>query len=126
MNRFPRPATRPARPAGGSGQIFIVVAAIGAVLALGAAATNEYVRAAKREAAGGTYHAADDEIYTGSILYQPDAGNVCHQWLFDNQNGRFFDNGSVDCDRAAYQGLDGPRQWSEARIKVISDGFRDH
>ena len=44
----------------------------------------------------------DDEIYTGSILYMPDMGNVCRQLLFDNHNGQFTDNGYVDCERAAY------------------------
>ncbi|MFZ1922937.1 MAG: hypothetical protein WB868_13090 [Xanthobacteraceae bacterium] len=126
MDRFSRPAMTRRRTTGGSRQTFIVIVAIGAVLALGAMATNEYVTAAKREAAGGTYQAPkDDDIYTGSILYMPGTNNLCHQWLFDNKNGRFADIGSVECDSAAYQGTDGPKQWSAARIKVISDGFRD-
>ena len=75
----------------------------------------------------GTYEAAKgDDIYTGSILYMPDTSNVCHQWLFDNQNGQFTDKGSVDCQEAADQSLDGPKNWSAARIRVISTGFRDH
>ncbi|MGC1776976.1 MAG: hypothetical protein WBB34_03460 [Xanthobacteraceae bacterium] len=126
MNRFARPAMTRPRAAGGSRQTFIAVVAIGAVLALGAVATNDYVKAANREAAGDTYPAPQgDDIYTGSIVYMPGTDNLCHQWLFDNQNGRFADIGSVDCDSTAYQGTDGPRQWSAARIKVISDGFRD-
>lgn len=125
MDRFSRPAIRRRRATGGSRQTFIAIAAIGAVLGLGAMATNEYVTAAKREAAGGTYPAPkDDDIYTGSILYMPGTGNLCHQWLYDNKNGRFADAGSVNCD-AADQDASGPRQWSAARIKVISDGFRD-
>jgi hypothetical protein len=55
----------------------------------------------------------------------PDTSNVCHQWLFDNHSGQFTDNGNVDCLRAAYRGaLDGPKQWSAARVRVISTGFR--
>jgi len=126
MNRFPRP-TR-ARPVNHTRQTLVVAIAIAAVLGLAAVATDQYMTIAKRAAAGGTYRAADDDdIYTGSVLYMPDAAsNVCHQWLFDNANGRFADNGVVDCNSAAYQGFDGPKRWSAARIKVISDGFRDH
>jgi hypothetical protein len=70
--------------------------------------------------------ANDDEIYTGSILYIPYQGTNCRQLLFDNRNGRFTDNGNVDCIRAAYQsGIGSPKQWSAARVKVISTGFRD-
>jgi hypothetical protein len=66
------------------------------------------------------------EIYTGSVLYMPQDGRNCHQMLFDNQTGRFTDNGSVDCENAAYRGVDGnlPKQWSSARARVIADGFR--
>lgn len=127
MNRFSRPAINRSRPVGGSGQTLIAIVAVGAVLALGAVATTDYVTAVKRDAAGGTYRASkDDDIYTGSIVYMTDTSNLCHQWLFDNQSGRFADNGSVDCDSVAYQGFDGPKRWSAARIKVISNGFRDH
>lgn len=127
MNRFPRPAIKHSRAGNGSRQIFVVITGIGAVLALSAIATDQFITAAKREAAAGTYEASkDDDIYTGSILYMPDTSNVCHQWLFNNQDGRFTDNGNVDCEHAAYQGVDGPKRWSAARIKVISDGFRDH
>jgi len=68
------------------------------------------------------------EIYTGSVLYMPDEGRNCHQMLFDNQTGRFTDNGSVDCENAAYRGVDGnlPKQWSSDRARVIADGFRQH
>ena len=127
MNRFSRPATSRSPQANGSRQTLVAAIAIAAVLGLGAVATDQYVAVAQRQAANGTYAAAkDDDIYTGSILYMPDAADsVCHQWLFDNQTGEFADNGSVDCNRAAYRGFDGPKRWSAARIKVISDGFRD-
>ena len=68
------------------------------------------------------------EIYTGSVLYLPQEGRNCHQILFDNNTGRFTDNGSVDCENAAYRGIDGnqSKQWSSARARVIADGFRQH
>src|ERR1700724_1191202 len=46
------------------------------------------------------------EIYTGSVLYLPQEGRNCHQMLFDNQTGRFTDNGSVGCANAANRGGD--------------------
>lgn len=124
--RFRRPAKSRRRAGNGARQVGAVVIAIAAVLALGALATDRYVVAANRHVTGKAEAANDEDVYTGSILYMPDTSNVCHQWLFDNQNGQFTDNGIVDCERAAYQGLDGPKQWSAARIKVISTGFRDH
>jgi hypothetical protein len=68
------------------------------------------------------------EIYTGSVLYMPPEGHNCRQMLFDNQTGRFTDNGSVDCENAAYRGVNGnlSMQWSSARARVIADGFRQH
>jgi hypothetical protein len=68
------------------------------------------------------------EIYTGSVLYMPQEGRNCHQMLFNNNTGRFTDNGSVDCENAAYRGVDGnqSKQWSSARARVIADGFRQH
>jgi len=68
------------------------------------------------------------EIYTGSVLYMPAEGRNCRQMLFDNQTGRFTDNGSVDCENAAYRGVNGnlSMQWSSARARVIADGFRQH
>ena len=68
----------------------------------------------------------DDGIYTGSILYLPYEGTNCRQILFDNRNGRLTDKGYVDCQNAeAQSGISSPKQWSAARVKVISDGFRD-
>ena len=97
--------------------------AFGACLGLGALAIDYYVTAQRQAAA--LLPSDDDEIYTGSILYMPDMGNVCRQLLFDNQNGQFTDNGYVDCERAAYRSrMDQPKRWSAARVRVISDGFR--
>jgi hypothetical protein len=71
--------------------------------------------------------ASNNELYTGSILYLPYEGSNCRQLLFDNRNGRFTDNGKVGCAQALEQsGISSPKQWSAARAKVISMGFRDH
>jgi len=126
MTRFPRPTKNHPRAGNGAAQTIVAVIALAAVLALGALATNQYLVAAKRQAAGTFEASNDDDIYTGSILYMPDTSNVCHQWLFDNQNGQFTDKGDVNCEHAAYHGPDGPKRWSAARIRVISTGFRDH
>jgi hypothetical protein len=79
---------------------------------------------------GGTSTAVvadSDEIYTGSILYLPYEGSNCRQLLFDNRNGRFTDDGYIDCAQASSRsGINSPKQWSAARAKVISMGFRDH
>ena len=68
-----------------------------------------------------------NEVYTGSILYLPIEGSNCRQLTFDNRNGHFTDKGYVDCAQASEQsGISSPKQWSAARAKVISMGFRDH
>lgn len=119
-----------------------VVVAIGATIAVGLFGAGNYVvdgqfapaavRAFIRAATGPTGRtveaaATNNEIYTGSILYIPNDGTNCRQLLFDNRNGRFTDNGNVDCANASYQsGIGSPKQWSAARAKVISSGFRDH
>jgi hypothetical protein len=126
MTRFPRSVESHAHAGNGAQQAFIVVIAFAAVLGLGALAIDKYLAMTNR-AAGDTYQAAKgDGIYTGALLYVPETGNVCHQWLFDNQNGQFTDKGNVNCDEVADQGLDGPKNWSTARIRVIRDGFRAH
>ena len=71
--------------------------------------------------------ASSNELYTGSILYLPYEGSNCRQLLFDNRNGRFTDNGNVDCEQASSEsGISSPKRWSAARAKAISMGFRDH
>jgi len=126
MGSIPRSAKTRRRAGNGSRQVFIVVVALLAMLALGALATDRYAVTAKRQTGAAVDAPDNDDIYTGSILYMPDTSNVCHQWLFDNRNGQFTDNGNVGCEQAEYQGLDGPKRWSAARIRVISTGFRDH
>lgn len=65
-------------------------------------------------------------VYTGSILFLPIEGPNCRQIEFDNRDGRFTDNGYVDCAKASEQsGINSPKQWSAARAKVISMGFHD-
>ncbi len=105
----------------------LTLSALGATLALGVVATDQYVVANRHAAAAraAAVAASDEEIYTGSILYMPDSSNICHQWMFDNHNGQFSDNGYVNCERAFYQDSpDSPKQWSAARVRVISSGFR--
>lgn len=126
MNAFPSLAKTNRRAGNGSIEVLIVVVALGTMLALGALATDRYVMAEKRQAEAVVDAASEGDLYTGSILYMPDTSNICHQWLFNNQNGQFTDNGNVGCEQAEYQGLDGPKQWSAARMRVISTGFRDH
>jgi len=104
------------------------VVAVGAVLGTGLFAIADYftVQHWVRPAAPAARNAG--EIYTGSVLYMPQEGRNCHQMLFDNHTGRFTDNGSVDCENAAYRGVNGnlSMQWSSARARVIADGFRQH
>jgi hypothetical protein len=85
------------------------------------------VKAEPNGTQAGTPYVGGDEVYTGSILYFPDEGTNCRQLLFDNRSGRFTDNGVVDCQAAEAQScISSPKLWSAARVRVISDGFRDH
>jgi hypothetical protein len=106
-------------------QSFVVVA-VGALLGTGLFAIADYFTAQHWVRSAATAARNAGEIYTGSVLYMPQEGRNCRQMLFDNQTGRFTDNGSVDCESAAYRGVDGnlPKQWSSARARVIADGFR--
>jgi hypothetical protein len=125
--RFPRPVKSRRRAGNIRRQVVAVVIALAALIALGAVATDHYVTAARRASGLKVETASGDGIYTGSILYEhDDTNNICHQWLFDNQNGQITDNGNVNCDQAAYRGLDGPKQWSAGRLQVIRDGFVNH
>jgi hypothetical protein len=104
------------------------VVAVGAVLGTGLFAIADYFTAQHWVRPAGPAARNPGEIYTGSVLYMPQEGRNCHQMLFDNHTGRFTDNGSVDCESAAYRGVDGnqSKQWSSARARVIADGFRQH
>jgi hypothetical protein len=125
MTRFPRPSMIRRRARNRSRQVWTVIG-FGLALGIAALATEEYATATRYAKAAAAAQ-SDDEIYTGSILYMPDEGKVCRQLLFDNHNGRFSDNGYVDCERASYQGgVDSPKNWSAARLRVISTGFLQH
>jgi len=124
MDRFPRPARTRPRARSGSRQTLAVLA-IGAGLGLGVLGIEQYATARRVAVDAAALAPSDSEIYTGSILYMPDVGDVCRQLLFDNHNGQFADNGYVDCAHAAYRGgINGPQQGSNARIQVISTAFR--
>lgn len=127
MNRRRRPAQRRARPRNSLRQT-VVVFIIGITLGGAAFATDQYIEAKQASAAMAAAAASaknDAEIYTGSILRMLDRGNVCRQWLFDNNGGGFTDNGYVDCDRAAYRGRpNGFNRGPDLRVSVISSGFR--
>ncbi len=79
-----------------------VLLGFAAFLALGLVASGKYL-IARQFAAATSPDTNDDEIYTGSILFVPDQGTICHQLLFDNRTGRMSDNGNVDCEHAAYR-----------------------
>ncbi|HUI15985.1 MAG TPA: hypothetical protein VL048_21195 [Xanthobacteraceae bacterium] len=94
----------------------IVVAAF---LALGVFVNQEYLT--KRPHAVQPVAPSNDEIYTGSILFTPPEGRICHQFLFDNRTGRFTDKGNVDCELA--EGIRA-EHYSIPRIWAISRGFK--
>lgn len=131
MSRLPAAKVR-TLAVGNPGQQVFIVLATGAVMGLVALATQGYVVASKSRPRADTAEPvpvaaatsrAEDEVYTGSILYMPNDGRHCHQLLFDNQTGRLSDNGTVDCASVAYRGIEGPQHGS-ARIRVIATGFR--
>ncbi len=127
MQRSVRPAKKARRAGNRPGQVGLVLA-IGVFLGLAAFGTDNYVTAKKAaaKAAAAALVASDQEIYTGSILYMLDRGDLCRQLLFDNQNGQFTDNGYVDCERASYRNPnEDAKHWSAARVRVISSGFRE-
>jgi hypothetical protein len=96
---------------------------LGCVLAFGWFTTDEIVVLRQRAAAA--HNPTEAELYSGSILYTPDHGMLCQQFLFDNRGGVMRDNGMVDCLGAAYRGSDNtPKQWSNDRMRVIATGFR--
>ena len=106
-----------------AGGLFAAGRYIAARPLVGHLATPAAGAATTKAAAAGTA-VGDDDIYTGSILYMPEEGRTCRQLLFDNQTGRFSDNGYVDCVNAAYHSPGEPKLWSAARARVISNGFR--
>jgi hypothetical protein len=121
--RFPRPAQRRRRPPSPVRQALVALFGLGVCLTLGVLGTDEFL--ARRAAAATSAAVVGSQIYVGSILFFPDGGNRCHQMYFNNQDGQFSDNGSVDCTRAVAESTkDAPKTWSVARTAVISKGFR--
>lgn len=137
MDRYTRrPKARPS--ARDSVRQIAVVVVVGVSIGAGLFVGSQYVTAPSPVARLATRTAAvksktatagtavgDDSIYTGSILYMPQEGRTCRQLLFDNQSGRFSDNGYVDCVDAAYRSPGEPKFWSAARARVISNSFRN-
>jgi hypothetical protein len=105
----------------------LTVIMVGAALGVSLFAIGEYITQRQHDIAPAVAVAAiaGEDAYTGSVLYMPEQGRTCHQVLFNNQTGRFSDNGEVDCVAAAYRSPNEPKQWSSARTRVISSGFRD-
>jgi hypothetical protein len=119
--KFPRPARRGVNSAWRQG--IIAATALAVCVTLGALGTNEFLM--RRDAAIAVADAANQQAYVGSILFYPDLGNRCHQLFFDNRNGQYADNGSVDCTHAVAElGKDVPKNFSAARTAVISKGFQ--
>jgi hypothetical protein len=120
--KFPRPSQRRGARSGWR-QGIIAVLALLVCTGLGAIGTDEFLT--RRNAAVAMATATNQQLYIGSILFFPDLGNRCHQLFFDNRNGQYADNGSVDCARAVSESTnDTPKNWSVARTAVISQGFR--
>jgi hypothetical protein len=138
MSRVPRHVKTRRQPSRNRPRQIAAVIAIGGCLGFAGFSTDAYITAKQKAAVAkaavtlvATGNGNDDEIYTGSILFMPESGVRCRQLLFNNQNGLFSDNGSVDCDRAAYRGMTSvsetsAKYWPVARVQVISDGFRSH
>jgi hypothetical protein len=61
-------------------------------------------------------------IYTGSIVFVPPRGEVCAQWIFDNRNGAFWDNGQVSCRPATPNKPEDVT--STARMMAIGKAFK--
>jgi hypothetical protein len=119
--RYPRPTRRP-RPPSAWRQSIVVILALLTCLTLGLLGTDAFLT--RRDAALAAAAAANKQIYVGSILFYPDFGDRCHELFFDNRNGHYADNGSVDCTRAAAElSQDAPKSLSAARTEVISKGF---
>ena len=54
----------------------------------------------KVSAAGDGDQSGDDYLSNGSILFAPQAGNLCRQRLIDNKTWMMRDKGYVTCDEA--------------------------
>ena len=68
----------------------------------------------------------NDEIYTGSIVFVPPAGNSCWLRALDNRTGLMWDKGYVDCNDAVQDAPGKPRRptMSGERMQAISKALR--
>ncbi len=68
---------------------------------------------------------SDAEIYTGSLIIMPAAGEKCQQMMMDNRTGRMWEKGIVNCYDAASPPSKDPNQAiSSQRINAIGNAFR--
>lgn len=124
--KFPRPAERrQPRPRPRSAWRQAIIAALALVLCvtLGVFGADEFL--IHGDAAATVAAASARSIYVGSVLFYPNKGSHCHQLYFDNRDGRFADNGAVDCRRAAAEttAKDAHKDSSAARTEGISKSF---
>jgi hypothetical protein len=120
MSRVVHPPKIRPRTREGSLHVVFIVAVF---LSLGLFLSGKYVTWGSHTAPPLASAPSDDEIYTGSILFTPPEGAICHQILFDNRTGGFSDNGNVDCEIAAYQGTTRANHWPTVRLWAISRAF---
>jgi len=119
--QFPRPSKR-RRQRSAFFQGLIAVLALVICVTLGVFGTDQFL--AHHNATVADEAAGNAQRYLGSILFYPDSGNTCHQLFFNNQDGRFADNGRVDCTHAVEKlAKDRPENPAGARTQDISKGF---
>ncbi len=120
----PRPPRRTARAPKARAELawlFATAASI-ALVCVGLAAARVWRDPAERSSSStGT---AGDAFRYGSVLFMEPLGNRCRQAQFDNQTWTIQENGTVDCDLAAWQLTIAERQkWSAGRVEAIRDGM---
>jgi hypothetical protein len=122
--KYPRPSERRRpRPRSAWRQGIIAATALVVCVTLAAFGADEFL--IHRDAAAAVAAASARSLYVGSILFYPELGNRCHQLYFDNRNGKYADNGAVDCTRAAAEATakDAGKASSNARTEGISKSF---
>jgi hypothetical protein len=120
--KFPRPAER-RRSRNAWRQGIVAALALIVCLTLGVAGTDAFLT--HRDAMAAIATASNKQLYIGSIVFYPELGNRCHQLFFDNRDGKYADNGSVDCTRATTElSKDVPKDLPGGRTDIISKGFR--
>ena len=121
--KFPRPERRRARPRNAWRQGIIAALALALCVTLGAFGADEFL--IRRDTTATDAAATARSLYIGSILFYPELGKSCHQLYFDNRDGRFADNGAVDCTSAAAEtaGKNGAKGSAAIRTEGISKAF---